>query len=32
MKRMLLVFVVIFNSLYLFSQTDYYNETKTFEE
>lgn len=32
MKKILLVFVTIFNSLFLFSQTNYYNETKTFYE
>lgn len=32
MKKILLVFVAIFNSLFLFSQTNYYNETKTFYE
>lgn len=32
MKKVLFAFVAIFNSLFLFSQTNYYLETKTFTE
>ncbi|MBR4924026.1 MAG: DUF5043 domain-containing protein [Bacteroidaceae bacterium] len=32
MKKLLFTLVAIFNSLFLFSQTNYYSETKTFTE